>query len=249
MSSSAKGKGDAVGGVLQGDVGVVVPAAGSGRRMGGARKPFLELAGVPVLLHAIRPFLLHPRVTAVRVALSAEDAARPPSWLLDEDPRVAVVAGGDTRAASVLSALESLPPGVEVVLVHDGARPLVDRSTIDRCLAAITPEQGAVAALPVTDTLKEVSPARVVEGTPERRRFWAAQTPQGFPLPLLLDAYRRSTEGLTDDASAVERDGGRVVVTEGSPANMKVTVPGDLELAEYWLALRTGASGTRGRVA
>lgn len=229
-------------------MGVVLPAAGSGRRMGGARKPYLELAGVPVLLHAIRPFLQHPRVTAVRVALPPEDASDPPSWLLEEDPRVEVVAGGETRAASVLAALESLPGGVEVVLVHDGARPLVDRDTIERCLAAITPEQGAVAALPVTDTLKEVSPARVVEGTPERRRFWAAQTPQGFPLPLLLAAYRRGTEGLTDDASAVERDGGRVVVTEGSPANLKVTVPGDLELAEHWLSLvAAGASPGGGR--
>jgi 2-C-methyl-D-erythritol 4-phosphate cytidylyltransferase len=236
-------------GMLEGDVGVVLPAAGSGRRMGGARKPFLELAGVPVLLHAIRPFLNHPRVTAVRVALSADDAAHPPSWLLDEDPRVRVVVGGDTRAASVLAALESLPGGVEVVLVHDGARPLVDRGTIDRCLAGITTEQGAVAALPVTDTLKEVSPARMVEGTPERRRFWAAQTPQGFPLPLLLAAYRRGTEGLTDDASAVEREGGRIVVTEGSPANLKVTLPGDLELAEHWLSLRRTGAGATGGVA
>jgi len=245
MSQMASGIDEAGG--LPGPVGVVLPAAGSGRRMGGAQKPFLELGGVPILLRAIRPFLEHPRVVAVRVALPAADAADPPSWLLAEDPRIQVVPGGETRAASVLAALEALPSQVEVVLVHDGARPLVDRGVIDRCLAGITPEQGAVAALPVTDTLKEVSPARVVEGTPERRRFWAAQTPQGFPLSLLLDAYRRGTDGVTDDASAVEREGGRVVLTEGSPANLKVTLPGDVELAGFWLArTRSGIHGGGG---
>jgi 2-C-methyl-D-erythritol 4-phosphate cytidylyltransferase len=245
MSLMAGGNDEAGG--LPGPVGVALPAAGSGRRMGGARKPFLELAGVPILLRAIRPFLEHPRVAAVRVALPAADAADPPPWLLEEDPRIQVVPGGETRAASVLAALEALPAEVEVVLVHDGARPLVDRGVIDRCLAGITLDQGAVAALPVTDTLKEVSPARVVEGTPERRRFWAAQTPQGFPLSLLLDAYRRGTDGVTDDASAVEREGGRVVLTEGSPANLKVTLPGDLELAGFWLArTRTGLNGGDG---
>jgi len=157
--------------------------------MGGVRKPFLELDGVPVLLRALRPFLRHPRVVAVRVALPADLADDPPTWLVNEDPRIRVVAGGEERGDSVRAALEAFPPGVEVVLVHDGARPLVDAGTIERCLAGVLPGQGAVAALPVTDTLKEVVPGSdQVERTPDRGRFWAAQTPQGFPLPLLREA-------------------------------------------------------------
>lgn len=233
---------------LPGGVGVAIPAAGSGRRMGGVRKPFLELAGVPVLLRALRPFLAHPGVVAVRVALPADRLDDPPEWLLAEDPRIALVAGGETRGASVLAALEAMPPGVEVVMVHDGARPLVDRGIIDRCLAEVTPEQGAVAALPVTDTLKEVTAAGVVAGTPDRSRFWAAQTPQAFPRALLLQAYRAGTDGVTDDASAVERVGGRVVVVRGSPRNLKVTTPADLEVASRLLeeAARAGAGTTEG---
>lgn len=234
--------------VLQGGVGVAVPAAGSGRRMGGVRKPFLELAGVPLLLRALRPFLAHPRVVAIRVALPPDQVADPPEWLLAEDHRIGVVAGGESRGASVLAALEAMPPEVEVVMVHDGARPLVDRGIIERCLSLVTPDQGVVAALPVTDTLKEVSPAGVVAGTPDRSRFWAAQTPQAFPLPMLLRAYRRGAEGVTDDASVVERAGGRVVVSRGSPWNLKVTTPGDLEVALRLLdeAARAGAGTLEG---
>lgn len=235
--------------MLQGGVGVAVPAAGAGRRMGGVRKPFLELAGVPVLLRSLRPFLAHPRVVAVRVALPPDQVDDPPEWLTSEDPRIRVVAGGESRGASVLAALEAMPPEVEVVMVHDGARPLVDRGTIDRCLALVTPEQGVVAALPVTDTLKEVTSAGVVAGTPDRSRFWAAQTPQAFPLPMLVDAYRSGGEGVTDDASAVERVGGRVVVSRGSPRNLKVTAPGDLDVALRLLdeAARAGAGSQEAR--
>lgn len=223
--------GEGRGTALTGPVAVAVPAAGSGRRMGGVLKPFLELGGLPVLLRAIRPFLDHPRVVAVRVALPAAEAADPPGWLLSEDPRIGVVAGAESRGGSVLAALEAFPAGVEVAVVHDGARPLVDRDTIDRCLALVTRDQGVVAALPVTDTLKEVSAGGVVVGTPERSRFWAAQTPQAFPLRLLLEAYRAGVDGVTDDASAVERMGGRVVVTPGSDRNLKVTRPDDLLVA------------------
>jgi len=232
VTGSAEGGQGAEDRPLSGPVGVAIPAAGEGRRMGGVRKPFLELDGVPVLLRALRPFLHHPRVVAVRVALPADLADDPPAWLVNEDPRIRVVAGGEERGDSVRAALEAFPPGVEVVLVHDGARPLVDAGTIERCLTGVLPGQGAVAALPVTDTLKEVEPGSdQVERTPDRGRFWAAQTPQGFPLPLLREAYSRRGEGVTDDASAVERAGGRVVVTLGDPGNIKVTRPGDIELA------------------
>lgn len=215
---------------LAGPVGVVLPAAGSGERMGGVRKPFLELAGTPVLLHALRPFLEHPRVEAIRIALPASVAADPPAWI-PADPRLRIVPGGASRGESVLRGLEALPEGIEVVLVHDAARPFVDRPTIDRVLEAIGPEAGAVAGLPVTDTLKETDPSGRVLATPDRRRFWGAQTPQGFPFRPLLQAVREAPSE-SDDAAAFERRGGTVVMVEGSPSNLKITRPEDLRWAE-----------------
>ncbi len=204
--------------------------------MGGRKKPFLELAGEPVLARALRPFLQHPAVTAVRVALAPADADAPPAWLTALDPRVAVVAGGATRAASVGAALAALPADVEVILVHDAARPLVTRAILDRCIAAAARGTGAVAGWPARDTLKEVDDAGRVVGTPERSRIWHAQTPQAFPAALLRRAYE-AWDGApaTDDAALVERVGGVVVMVEGSPRNLKVTRPDDLPIAELLL--------------
>jgi len=226
---------------LRGPVGVVVPAAGAGRRMGGARKPFLELHGDPVLRLALDPFLEHPRVIAVRVALPRGELGSAPGWLRDLDPRVELVEGGETRAESVRAGVEALPPEVRVVLVHDGARPLLDRELVDRCLEAVGPRQGAVVGMPVADTLKEVDAAGRVVGTPERRRFWRAQTPQGFPADLLREAYTGDLGSATDDASLVERLGAAVVMVQGSPENVKVTLPGDVELATFLLEGRRAA--------
>ena len=219
-------------------MGVVVPAAGAGRRMGGARKPFLELAGEPLLRRTLRPFLEHPSVVAVRVALAPGDAADPPAWLADLDPRVEVVAGGETRAHSVAAALDALPADVDVVLVHDAARPLVGRGILDRCVAAAAAGRGAVAGWPATDTLKQVDDERRVVATPDRRRVWHAQTPQAFPAALLRRAYATWDGGpVTDDAALVERMGATVVMVEGSPRNLKVTRPEDLPIAELLLSL------------
>ncbi|MBW3535383.1 MAG: 2-C-methyl-D-erythritol 4-phosphate cytidylyltransferase [Gemmatimonadetes bacterium] len=219
-------------------MGVVVPAAGAGRRMGGARKPFLELEGEPLLLRALRPFLAHPSVTAVRIALAPEDAADPPPWLTGLDGRIGLVEGGRTRTRSVAAALAALPDGVEIVLVHDAARPLVTRAVLDRCLTAASAGVGAVAGWPATDTLKEVDEDGRVVGTPDRRRIWHAQTPQAFPASLLRRAYATlDGDDATDDATLVERVGGTVVMVEGSASNLKVTRPEDLPLAALLLRL------------
>lgn len=226
-------------------VGVAVPAAGVGRRMGGARKPLLELAGRPVLLWSLAPFLEHPDVTALAVAMGPEDVDDPPEWLLDLDPRIRLVRGGDTRTGSVRNALEALPDSVQVVAIHDAARPLVTRRILDACLDAIGPRRGAVAGWPAVDTLKAVDDqGRIVE-TPDRKRIWHAHTPQVFPLGLALEAYRLAArEGVedTDDAALVERMGGEVVMVPGSPLNLKITRPQDLVLAEGILA-RGGLEG------
>jgi 2-C-methyl-D-erythritol 4-phosphate cytidylyltransferase len=205
--------------------------------MGGRKKPFLELRGEPVLAHALRPFLSHPAVVAVRVALSPDDAADPPHWLLALDRRVTVVPGGATRAHSVKAALDALGD-VDVVLVHDAARPLVTEAIITRCIDAVSNGDGAVAGWPASDTLKQVDGDRRVVATPDRSKLWHAQTPQAFPAALLRRAYAAwDGADATDDATLVERVGGRVVMVEGSPTNLKVTRPEDVAVAEALLAM------------
>ncbi len=211
--------------------------------MGGMGKAFLELRGEPILLRAIRPFLQTPGVESVVVALPADRAARPPTWLTGADPRVRVVAGGASRGDSVAAAVAALPPEVEVVLVHDGARPLVARGLVARCLRAAAAGRAVVAAVPAVDTLKEVDARGRVVRTPPRGRCWHAQTPQAFPRRLLERAYRKAREeGFegTDDAALVERLGAEVEVVEGSPRNLKVTHPEDLVLAERLLEAMEG---------
>lgn len=220
-------------------VGVAVPAAGEGRRMGhrmaGVRKPFLELAGEAVLLHALRPFLAESRVVAVVVALGETDVATPPGWLIDIDDRVSVVRGGDSRTASVKHAIDALPDDVDVIAVHDAARPFVRADVVARCIDVAAGGEGAVAGCPAVDTIKEVDDRLRVLGTPERARLWHAQTPQAFPASLLRRAYA-SPDVATDDSAMVERLGAPVRMIDAGPGNMKVTRPEDLLVAEAYLA-------------
>lgn len=223
------------------DAGAVVAAGGAGRRFGGAvRKQYLEIGGEPVLLRAIRPFLEHPRVARVVVVLPAADAGDPPSWLAALP--VEIVAGGAERGDSVLAGLLRVPEALPLVLVHDGARPFVTRELIDRVLAGCTGGRGAVAALPVTDTLKRADPEGRITHTLDRTGLWRAQTPQGFPRAGLLLACRSARDAgaaATDDAALFERYAGPVDVVSGDPANLKVTLPEDLPLAEAIAALRS----------
>lgn len=223
---------------------VVIPAGGSGRRMGGERKQYLELAGEPMLVHAVRPFLTHDAVEWIVVALPAADAADPPGWLGALDSRVAVVAGGEERGDSVRNGLDAVPEEADVVLIHDAARPLVTIEVIGRTLTAVAEGIGAVAGIRVADTVKRVDADGRVLGTPERRRLRRAQTPQAFPREMIVAAHRRAAEegvGATDDAALVEGYGDTVVMVEGSPENLKVTTPTDLAVAE--LLLRRRARG------
>jgi len=223
-------------------VGVAVPAAGSGQRMGGARKPFLDLAGEPLLKRSIAPFLADPRVVAVAVALGEDEALAPPAWLAELDPRIRIVAGGATRAESVRHALAALPGDVDVVAVHDAARPLVTPELVARCIDVAAGGEGAVAGCPAVDTMKEVGPDGRVAGTPDRRRLWHAHTPQVFPADALRKAYAGDVEGATDDASLMERAGLPVRMVEGGAANLKVTRPEDLTLAEALLRARSAGA-------
>lgn len=221
-----------------GPVGLAMPAAGVGRRMGGRRKPLMELAGSPMLLRALRPFLEHPRFQAFAVALSEEELTRPPPWMADLDPRVRLVPGGASRGESVWSAIKALPDHLELVAIHDAARPLVTTDIIDRCLEAVGAHRGAVAGWPAVDTLKRVGPGGEIRETLSRAEIWHAQTPQVFPRGLIVPAYEaavRQGRFDTDDSALVEWAGGEVVMVRGSSGNLKVTRPQDLVLAEALL--------------
>ncbi|GMV04287.1 MAG: 2-C-methyl-D-erythritol 4-phosphate cytidylyltransferase [Gemmatimonadota bacterium] len=221
-------------------VGVAIPAAGSGQRMGGVRKPFLSLRGEPVLLHALRPFLADGRVVAVVVALGEADAADPPAWLTAVDARVRVVAGGATRAESVRNALRALPDDLDVVAVHDAARPLVTGDVVSRCIDVAVGGEGAVAGCPAVDTMKEVDGEGRVVATPDRARLWHAHTPQVFPAAVARRAYGGELGSATDDASLVEGMEIPVRMVDGGPLNLKVTRPEDVLVADAVLRSRGG---------
>ncbi len=222
------------------NVGVVIPAAGVGRRMGGRPKALLELGGQPLLRRTLAPFLADSRVRRVAVALGADLHGSPPEWLAAAAPRIRVVAGGERRGDSVHAGLLALDPDTEVVLVHDAARPLVTGAVIDRTIAAAAEGRCVIAAVPAVDTVQEVDDDRRIVRTPDRSRLWLAQTPQAFPYGVLIDAYERAARDgffATDDAALVARYGAAVHVVEGDAANLKITVPADFVLAEALLAM------------
>jgi 2-C-methyl-D-erythritol 4-phosphate cytidylyltransferase len=224
------------------DVGVVVVAAGQGRRVGGEPKQFRLLAGRPVVAHALDPFRNHPAVVEVMLVLPAECVAAPPAWLADLGARVRLVEGGAERADSVEAGLRALGPAATVVLVHDGARPFADPDVIDRVIEVARGGRGAIAALPVSDTLKAAGPgagdSTVVRRTVSRENLWRAQTPQGVPRELLTRALRSArARGVTptDDSAAVEAEGAEVILVADVARNLKITTAADLFLAQALL--------------
>lgn len=216
----------------------MVVAAGRGTRVGGELpKQYLPLDGVPILLRAVRPFVGHPDVASVVVVLAPTEAENPPEFLTMLGDTLAIAPGGRERSDSVAAGLRAVPAGCDVVLVHDGARPFVARAVIDAVIAHARAGEGAVAAVPVSDTIKEaVGPDPTLVGrTIPREGLWRAQTPQGFPRRLLEEAYARAGAGAgaaTDDASLVEAFGGTVRLVPDSPRNMKITTWDDLAVAE-----------------
>lgn len=223
------------------DVGLLLLGAGAGLRAGaGPPKQFREVDGVPLLLRSLRPFAQHPALGAVVITLPPEVAVDPPTWLAElAAERLLLVAGGATRAESVRVALAVLPPDCRTVVVHDGARPFPSRGAIDAVLAAARGGQAAIAAIPVTDTIKVGKPAPeggvIIARTIPRDALWRAATPQAFPRAVLERAHRLPTidpSGATDDAMLVEALDVPVQLIAEEPTNIKVTSPGDFLLAE-----------------
>jgi 2-C-methyl-D-erythritol 4-phosphate cytidylyltransferase len=229
---------------------VIIPAAGIGTRMAhanaGVSKQFIELKGLPILVHSVRAFLDVPAVTAIYVAVRDTEQARV-SAILDEhhlSAKVHVVTGGDNRQESVANALAALPStsAADIVLVHDAVRPLIDPATISRTIAAIEKHGAAIVATPAIDTIKQVertADGALITATIPRELIVHAQTPQGATVPLLRRAFAEAAADEftgTDESSLLERANIPVFVVQGTSRNFKVTQPGDLEIAEFYLA-------------
>ena len=226
-------------------VGVLVPAAGVGVRLGAGRpKALRELAGEPVLVHAVRGLRACPSVGPIVVAAPVADVDAVRDQLAAYD--VLVVAGGAERQDSVRAALAALPAEVELVLVHDAARCLTPVEVVERVVAALRSGAPAVVpVLPVADTVKQVADDRVVR-TVDRAALVSVQTPQGFLRALLEQAHADGAAGLTDDAGLVEAMGAPVVTVPGADEAFKVTRPLDLLLAEALLAMTAPVQARHG---
>ena len=219
------------------DVGVIIVAAGSGSRTGSQElKQFRWVAGKPMLLHSIQTFQARADVAMVVCVLPREHVGDPPPWIFQSDAeRLLLSVGGRERSESVANGLEDLPSECEIVVIHDAARPLVTSETIGRVIDEARQGNGAVAALPVIDTLKRVeSNGKVIE-TVDRFGLWRAQTPQAFPRKAIERAHREAREAdriATDDAALCEQIGLPVVVVRGSERAQKITEENDFALVE-----------------
>jgi 2-C-methyl-D-erythritol 4-phosphate cytidylyltransferase len=228
----------------------IIPAAGLGTRMaapgkkGQPSKQFFEINGTPILIHTLRVFVRHPLVNQVMVALRKNEMDKFRQQLEKEklSAKVEIVEGGEHRQDSVANALAALKAAPEdIVLVHDAVRPFVDDQIIASVVQEVEKHGAAIAGLPAVDTIKQVERAAegaIITSTIPRERIVQAQTPQGFRYELIKRAFDSAiADGFTgtDEASLVERLGESVWVVMGSPRNIKITTPGDMELAGFFL--------------
>jgi len=237
---------------------VIIPAAGLGTRMSSApeaksrkiaTKQFAELGGTPVLIHTLRKFAAHPAVAEIHVPLRKSEISGFRTRLEDETSdisrdKINLLEGGEHRQESVANAMAALSAAPEdIVLVHDAVRPFVTEETIQQVIEASQKYGAAIAGMPASDTVKQVertADAALITATVPRERVVMAQTPQGFRYDVLKKAFDEAkADGFlgTDEASLVERSGHKVAVVMGSPRNIKITTPADLELAEFYLKL------------
>ena len=222
-------------------IAAVIVAAGSGSRMGmDIPKQYLMLAGQPVLVRCLRPFLDHPAIARIALVVPAARLAASQSLCAQyglASPRLSFIPGGARRQDSVLAGLKSLDAKTEIVLVHDGARPLVTQALIDRCIEATRRDGAAIAAIAVQDTLKRQDAGGRIAATIDRDGLWQAQTPQAARLDALLAAFdAHGQTDVTDEAALLAMAGRPVTLVAGERANIKITCPEDLILAEKLLA-------------
>ena len=225
---------------------LLIPAAGSGRRMGSDRnKLLLSLRGRSILAWTLIAAKAAQSIDWIGIIGQPEDwsAFKDIAADLGLTQQVHLIPGGTTRQESVYCGLKALPAGADRVLIHDGARCLATPALLDRCAAALLTCPGLIAAIPVKDTIKVVaSESLQIAQTLDRRRLWAAQTPQGFEVESLRRCHAEAEQQqleVTDDAALFEHFGLPVQIVEGEDTNLKVTTPVDLAIAEYILQQRS----------
>ncbi|MGD2176179.1 MAG: 2-C-methyl-D-erythritol 4-phosphate cytidylyltransferase [Candidatus Brocadiaceae bacterium] len=224
----------------------VVPAAGTGTRMGGCKKPYLPLAGRPVLDHTVQRLLAAEGCRQIVVVVHEQEFARGDvaDHLEAEFGVRDVVPGGPSRQESVRCGLGRVRAELDLVLIHDAVRPLVSPDVVRRVAVAAKEHGAAIAAVPAVETVKEVADDERIVGTPPRRTLWYARTPQGFRRDLIVRAHHEVGEAGfngTDDAELVERLGEPVYVVEDCYDNVKITTEEDLVVAEAILRRQEGS--------
>ena len=223
---------------------LLIPAAGSGKRMGANRnKLLLQVRSKPLIAWTLLAAEAASSISWIGIV------SQPPDWDdfksiiadLKLKKTIALIPGGSTRQESVYNGLQALPINAGQVLIHDGARCLVTPNLFDACSDAILHCSGLIAAIPVKDTIKVVDDNGIITSTPERNQLWAAQTPQGFDVNLLkhchAEGVRQGWE-VTDDAALFEKCGLEVRIVSGEETNLKITTPQDLAIAEFILSHR-----------
>lgn len=227
----------------------IIAAGGAGRRLGATvPKQMLELAGRSILQHSVEAFAAHPAIAETIVVLPAELATAPPPWLAGRAPRIRIVSGGARRQDSVANGFDAADAAADVLLIHDAARPFVTADVISRVIDAAAAHGAAIAAVPVSDTVKQIGERdsdRVIAGTIPREALYLAQTPQGFARGVLRDAVALGRSGVeaTDESMLAERAGHRVRIVDGARGNVKITTAEDYEAVS-----RRGNAAPSGRV-
>jgi len=220
---------------------LIIPAAGSGARLGSeVPKPYLEIAGKTILEHTLSRFTTISGLREVVVSTSPQyvDSTGYILKTLFEGLKTTVVVGGVERQHSIRNALNSLSEDVQFVAVHDAVRPFIDPDSIQKCFEAAIKAGGAIIAVSAKDTIKISDGSKQIVRTPNRKNLWQAQTPQIFKTDLLRQAYRKAEQDNflgTDDASLLEYLGEKVLLVEGNRENFKITYPLDLKFAEWLL--------------
>lgn len=220
-----------------GRLAAILVAAGRGERAGaGGPKQYRQIGGKAIIRQTIERFAAHPAISRVVAVIHSDDEELFREAVGPLADTVGIVTGGATRQDSVrrgLEALEATQP--EAVLIHDAVRPFVDQALLDRVIAALSPAQGAIPALSLVETIKRAKDDGTIAETVDRHRLFGAQTPQGFPYAAMLDGHRQAAEAgrldFTDDAAIAEWIGLPVKLVDGSPDNVKITWPRDIQMA------------------
>lgn len=231
----------------------IIPAGGSGRRLGGdIPKQYLMLGGIPILVHTLRAFQEASLVDAIYLILPDEDVKKAPQKILSLYNLTKVkriLSGGERRQDSVKKGVDLVGSDYDLVIIHDGVRPFISPAIINTAIKEAAQYQAVTVGVPVTDTIKKVNGQRCVSETLNRDQLWLTQTPQVFSAPLLKKAYESAYADHyygTDDAALIERMGEEVIMIMGSYDNIKITTAFDLEWGELILKMRQSNSAING---